>query len=454
MATTLADLAAALQTLFTTDAADLAHATGFVRRARKLTGPAFAQVTVFGWLHNPTASLADLAELAAHLGVAVCPSALDQRFGPPAAAFLQALLAQAMNVAGVHDPAGAGPAADDPAADTLLGRFTGVYIDDSTTIGLPLALAEFFPGCGGRGGRTAALKVPLRLELRSGALAVSDLQPGRACDLAGPLPHAPLPAGSLRLADLGYYSLEALQEYDQQGVYILSRLPARTALFEEHGRRWKLHEFLAAQTSNRVDVWVRVGTRWRVRLRLLAWRVPPAVAALRRRRLEKRAQKSGRPVSAAQAALASWNVVVTNAPEEQLSLREACVLARLRWQVELVFKLWKSAGRLDESAGSKPYRVLCELLAKLLGLVMQHWALLTAGPPLRQSQQRAAQRVRAAAERLAEALPDVAALVAVLGALQKRLQRVVGKRRRRGQPAAFQLAENPFELEFTYMPAA
>jgi hypothetical protein len=31
-----------------------------------------------------------------------------------------------------------------------------------------------------------------------------------------------------------------------------------------------------------------------------------------------------------------------------------CVLAWLRWQVELLFKLCKSQGRLDESAGCKP----------------------------------------------------------------------------------------------------
>lgn len=447
MSTNLADLAATLQILFTTDAQELAHSTAFVRRDRKLTGPTFAQVTVFGWLHNPTASLADLAELATHLGTDVCPSALDQRFTPAAVAFLQALLAQALNAACRHDP-------NVQTADTLLDRFPGVYIDDSTTIGLPLALAEFFPGCGGRGGRTAALKVPLRLELRSGALEVSDLQPGRAHDLASPLPHAPLPAGSLRLADLGYYSLEALQEYTQQGVYILSRLPARTALFDAQGRRWKLHTFLQSQAGGSVDVWVQVGTRWRVPLRLLAWRVAAEVSAVRRQRLDKRAHKSGRPVSVAQATLADWNVLVTTASAELVGLREACVLARLRWQVELLFKLWKSGGRLDESAAVKPYRVLSELLAKLLGLVVQHWALLTAGPSLRQSSTRAAKRVRSAAERLVEALSDVVALVKVLVALQRRLWQLTGKQRRRGQPAAFQLVENPYDLEFNYMPAA
>jgi hypothetical protein len=89
------------------------------------------------------------------------------------------------------------------------------------------------------------------------------LQPGRALELAGPLPHAPLPAGSLRLADLGDYSLAALQEYGRQGVCVLSRLPARTALFAAQGWRWKLHEFLAAQPDGRVD---RLAPRFKAEL--------------------------------------------------------------------------------------------------------------------------------------------------------------------------------------------
>jgi Transposase DDE domain len=451
--TNLADLAARLQTLFTADATEAARDSGFVRRVRKLTGPLFAQAVTFGWLHDPSASLADLAALAADLGTPVTASAIDQRFTPAAAAFLQALLARAVNAAAA-DPEPAEAAPVDPALATLLDRFTAVYVDDSTTIGLPPSLAEFFPGCGGKGGPTAALKVPLLLELRHGGLEVSDLQAGRACDLAGPLPHAPLPAGSLRLADLGYYSLEALQEYGAQGVGVLSRLPARTALFDPQGRRWKLHEFLAAQPAGPVDAWVDVGVQHRVRLRLLAWRVPAGVAQVRRQRLQKRAQKSGRPVSAAQATLAGWMVLVTNLGADRLSLWEACVLARLRWQVELLFKLWKGQGQLDESAGQRPWRVLCELVAKLLGLVVQHWAVLTAGPSLRQSQHRAAKRVRAAAERLAEALGDVEELTQALEQLRQRLRQVAGKQKRRGKPAAFQLLENPLELEADFMPVA
>src|SRR6266702_4662233 len=116
----LSTLAQALQTLFTDDADHEAHVCGFVRRRRKLTGPVFAQALVFGWLHNPTASLADLAELATELGAPVTDSAIDQRLSPSACTFLQALLARAMDYT----------CAAQPDTSALLARFSGVYVDD------------------------------------------------------------------------------------------------------------------------------------------------------------------------------------------------------------------------------------------------------------------------------------------------------------------------------------
>src|SRR6266566_5066348 len=87
--TTVPQLAQTLQTVFTTTADAAARATGFVQRRSKLTGAAFVQALVFGWLANPHASIAALAQAAAVVGVAISPQGVDQRFTEAAAAFLE-----------------------------------------------------------------------------------------------------------------------------------------------------------------------------------------------------------------------------------------------------------------------------------------------------------------------------------------------------------------------------
>lgn len=77
--------------------------------------------------------------------------------------------------------------------------------------------------------------------------------------------------------------------------------------------------------------------------------------------------------SAASLALADWNGVITNAPRTLISLAEAGVLMRLRWQIELLFKLWKSHAQVDAWRTENPARILCEIYAKLLGLIIQQW---------------------------------------------------------------------------------
>jgi hypothetical protein len=62
-----------------------------------------------------------------------------------------------------------------------------------------------------------------------------------------------------------------------------------------------------------------------------------------------------------------------------LGVQEVPVLMRARWQMERLFDLWKQHGRLDETRSEKPHGVLCEVYAKLLGLLIQHWLILSSG---------------------------------------------------------------------------
>jgi len=434
--TTVPQLAEALQTLFTTTADATARATHFVQRRSKLTGAAFVQALVFAWLANPQATVEARAQAAAVAGVTISPQGLEQRCTEQAAVFLEQLLAAAVRTV----------IAAQPVALPLVARFTAVELLDASTLVLPAALAPWWPGCGGSSGEhtAAALKLQVRFDLCCGTLTGPLLTDGRTHENISPLQRAPLPPGALRLADLGFFNLGVFAEMSAQGVYWLSRLLLSTAVFTPEGQRCDVLSLLASQGTPTVDLPICLGAIHHLPARLLAVRVPEEVANQRRYRLRATAKRHGRTPSAAQLAWADWTTLVTTAPPALLSVREALVLARARWQIELLFKLWKSHGLIDESRSSKPWRVLCEVFAKLLAMVIQHWVLLTGCWAFPQrSLVKAAQTVRQHALHLASTLTDTAALCTALTVIHRCLAAGCRINRRKTKPNTYQLLLDP-----------
>jgi hypothetical protein len=432
----LTSLAQTLQTLLTTEAEQAARQTGCVRRVRILNGATFVQTLVLGWLHQPDASLDALAEFAADLGADLTPQALDQRLTPAAVACLAEVLAAALHRV----------VAATPPAIPLLNRFQGVYVFDTTTLSLPATLASLFPGCGGRapGDGAAALKVHTCLELTTGTLEL-DFGPGRQPDVSSVLARGPLPEGALRLADRGFFDLQVLQDYTDQGVRWITRVPAHLVMQDEQGRVRSLTDFLDRQKGNRIDTEVKIGRGGLLACRLVARRAPAAVVAKRRAQLTKQAKKKGRKVSAAQLTLCAWTVFLTNVGADQLSWEELWVLARSRWQIELLFKLWKSHGGLEKLRGERLERVLCEVYAKLIGQVVQQWLLVICGGPcLAYSYPKAVRRVRRQVPMLAQLLLGVVTgLVRVLQRLQQRIQKRCRVQKRGKRPSTYALLLDP-----------
>ena len=137
-------------------------------------------------------------------------------------------------------------------------------------------------------------------------------------------------------------------------------------------------------------------------------------------------------MSARQWEMAGWTVLVTNLPPERLSAAEAWELYRVRWQIELLFKRWKGQGGLSRSAGRSRERVLCEILAKLLGQVVANWAVLLRGGPLADfSAVKAMQAVQGLAGLVRRVVGTPALLEAVLALLVVELGRLRPTRRKR-----------------------
>ncbi len=433
MATSVEEVADGLQVVFLGTAERLARSSGFVQRTSKITGPAFVQGLTFGWLNNPHATLEELAQSMVNVGVAVSPQALDQRFTPQAATFFLGVLQDAVSRV----------VTSDPVAVPILQRFAGgVALLDATLVTLPDALAEVWRGCATHlphGGR-AVIKLQVQINLLNGQLTGPIPEAGRASDLSSGLQQGALAPGTLRLADLGYFCLGRFAELTRQGVYWLSRLEYGVKLYDAAGTQWSLADFLRQHGTAEVDVPMEAGVKERLRCRLLAKPVPPEVAAKRRERLRKTAVRKGRRVNPEHWELAAWTVYITNVPSAMLSLKEALVLGRCRWQIELLFKLWKNEGHIDESRSAKPWRMLCEVYAKLLGMVVQHWLLLVScWSHADRSLVKASRAVRATALLLAKRLQLGYLVCATIENLQ--LWLAVGSRinKRRKDPPTFQL---------------
>lgn len=429
--TSIPELGEAMERVLTVKAEDLSRSTGFVERESKMSASVFAKTLVFGWLQRPDVSLSGLAEVAAALGVSISPQAIDDRFNPQAAELLRRLL----------DAAACELIAADPVAIPILRRFSAVIVEDGSIVSLPDELAQVWQGTGERTGHNqAALKIELRHDLLTGQVQGPFLQSGRVHDRRSFLQALALPQKALRLADLGFFSLDKLTVQDASGSYWLSRLQVQTAVFDARGQRLDLHQLLATQSANLLELSVTIGVEHRLPARLLAARVPPEVAAERRRKLIAEARHKGQTVSKARLELADWTILATSVPAELLSLEEALVLYRVRWQIELLFKLWKSYGQIDTSRSRKIWRILCEVYAKLLAMVIQHWVLIVAvwSHPDR-SLVKAAAVVRANVAVLLAAFAGHLDLDVALGWIQNLIQVGCHMNTRKKEPNAYQL---------------
>jgi hypothetical protein len=431
---TITRVSQAMQRILGPVSDQLGWESGFTRRESKLSGSAFVQAMVFSVMSNADLTYTNLRSGAMNTGVEISNQGLEQRFTLASATLCQRVLEEAVRQVILPGPT----------ALPLLQRFAGVYIRDSSTIGLPKALKEVWAGGANQNCTHAGLKLQVRLEVCSGQLAGPVLRPAREHDGQSPYQNEPLPPRSVRMGDLGFYALKQFIEDQRHQVFWFSRYKARTRLYDEQGQAIDLLGWLGRQSQEQSELTIYLGKKEHLACRLLVERVPPAVVEQRKRKLKEYARKKQTPVTAELLALAQWTLIITNIPASLLSISEAIVLLRVRWQIELLFRWWKSLFKVDEWRSQKPWRILTELYAKLINVVIIHWTFLVRiwQYPTR-SMWKAALTVQRFANALALALPDLTTLEQVLSQLQDHFCSICHVHPRRKRPNTYQWLENP-----------
>ncbi|MGL4552427.1 MAG: transposase [Gemmataceae bacterium] len=212
-----------------------------------------------------------------------------------------------------------------------------------------------------------------------------------------------------------------------------------------------LRVYLRGQSGGLVDREVLVGAAAKLPCRLVAVRVPQEVANRRRQQAREKAAKKGRGAPTEEfLELLGWSLFVTDCAEQELTWKAVVVLYRARWQVELLFKLWKSHNRLARRReGAGALEVLAVFYAKLLGVVLQHWILVgTAWQAGKRSLTRAAHALAEAVKEILLALSDAAGLEAALLRLRDVVEKLGGTTDRKKEPSHAQLVEDPELLDW------
>jgi hypothetical protein len=183
--------------------------------------------------------------------------------------------------------------------------------------------------------------------------------------------------GSLFLFDLGYFKIKALALIAAAGAYFLTRLNHQANLFVEvngHLSPLDLVSFLTIIQGNLIEQQRAMGTQDLVTARLIASRVPDPVVNERRRAAKKKAKKKGYTPSKSHLELLAWNLFITNVPSTIWSSLTVVKAYPIRWQIELIFKSWKSYCHLAAINAKKVDTVLCYLYGRML-LILLNYAL-------------------------------------------------------------------------------
>ena len=327
------------------------------QRKRKMSVEVLVQSLVLGCLEKGKVSLSTFVDVATDLGCDITKSSFDERLTDRLALLLHAVLDQSVRhrVQACELPA------------TKLDGFERVILYDSTHVALsPIFKQVFRSSTRGH----SSVKIQLGYDYKAARFSHLALTSGTTPDQCDGGLLAQAQAQTLICCDLGYFEQERLQQMDEGGAFFILPLQSQVALYDlTRAARIDLAQHLEQVVGDTFDRRFAVGGRVRHPLRVVAYRLPEAVAAAKKRKVKQRAKDAGYTPSRASLILCEWHILLTNLADDWSS-DDIALLYGVRWQIELIFKTWKSYLTIETGDYWRRERVFCQLLATLIGAVL------------------------------------------------------------------------------------
>jgi hypothetical protein len=292
--------------------------------------------------------------------VSIRKQSLHDRYTTHAVEFIKQILSDQMkNQIGLKD-------------SDLYGTFPSVFIQDATRFKLPEKFKSLYPGYSNQCGQSSGLGIQFVYDIKQGTINYINLHSALANDSVYANQLAWLTPGSLLIRDLGYFSMDSIKDIKKKQAYYLSRLKPKTTLYKREGDELiridmgKLLTKMKRYNIPFIEEELYVSTSDKVISRVCIFLMPEKV---RQERIRKNKTTNKGKKHSCTDEFGIWlafNIFITNVSQAQCSIEEISKLYRIRWQIELIFKTWKSYYRIDQIKSMKIQRIECYMYASLL----------------------------------------------------------------------------------------
>jgi hypothetical protein len=350
----------------------LAKETSFIQRNGKINGPSFFDLVVFRKRNLKEYSLNDLSgDFLDDYQIKIRKQSLQDRFNDNALFFLETalekLLSRQLNTKSILP---------------LTKKFNRILIRDSTCFQIDESMADYYPGSGGAGSK-AAIRIQFEYDLLNGRILDLSVNAFNDQDATNSLETIEIThQGDLILRDLAYMNLSVIKKLITKGAYFVARLQYNVKVFEKTDEGFQELDFVEIRDymiQHQLHVYekaVYIGSQKEIQVRLIIHLLPDDVIAERLRKSQRNNKKKGRKQLSQQYKVrAALNLFITNAGEQQIPTANIYPLYRLRWQIELMFKIWKSLCKIDKVKKVKKERFECYIFGKLIFIVFA-WRIL------------------------------------------------------------------------------
>ena len=256
--------------------------------------------------------------------------------------------------------------------------FKRILIKDSTKFDVSEKLADQLPGFGGNASK-AGVCIQYEFDIKSGEINDLTINPANRPDTKDTLDTiTKVREGDLIIRDLGYSILSFFIAIHEIEAYFISRLNVNIVVYQKIENKLieldfgNIYQYMTECKIERLDKQVYIGKEDKFPVRLIIELMPIEIVNKRLEKVNAYNKKKGFQTSDNFKVRSHFNLFITNITEDVLEPAVISKIYKLRWQVELIFKSWKSTFGIDNNNEMKYDRLICLLNVRLL-LIIINW---------------------------------------------------------------------------------